>query len=215
METNQRTITVSGHGEVSAPPDLGHLRLGVRVTNRDTEWALRASNERITAVQKALQDAGVAEDDITLGWFSITTVYDHVDGRRTFRGYQVSHDLSITVREIARTGELLSIAIHAGADDVNGVAFSVENPSPAIDRARERAFENARHKADELARLAGATLGAVVSIRETSREPVEVERHELRSMAASYKSMDAPPDVPINPDDAEFSVYMEIVWQIE
>jgi uncharacterized protein len=215
METNQRTITVSGHGEVSTPPDLGHLRLGVRVTNRDTEWALRASNERITAVQQALQDAGIAEDDITLGWFSISTVYDHVDGRRTFRGYQVSHDLSIIVREIERTGELLSIAVRAGADDVNGVSFRVENPSPAIDRARERAYDNARHKADELARLAGATLGAVFSIRETSHEPVEVEQHELRSMVASYKTMDAPPDVSINPDDAEFSVYMEIVWEIE
>jgi uncharacterized protein YggE len=214
MEDQRRTITVTGRGEVQTPPDLGHLRLGVRVTNRDTDPALRTANQRITAVQEALHDAGVAEDDITLGRFSITTVHDHIDGRRTFRGYQVSHDLAITVRDIERTGALLSIAVHAGADDVNGVSFSVENPGPSVDRARVRAFENARYKAAELARLAETQLGAVLTIRETTYEPVEVERHELRSMAASYKMMDIAPDVPINPDDNEFSVSMEVVWEI-
>ncbi len=214
-EAGQRKITVSGRGQVSAPPDLGHLRLGVRVTNRDPEWALRTSTERIGAVQEALKDAGVAEDDITLGWFSITTVHDHVDGRRTFRGYQVSHDLSVTVRDIQRTGELLSLAVHSGADDVRGVSFSVEDPSPWIDRARERAFENARHKANELARLSGTELAAVVSIRETTYEPVEIERHEFRAMAAAPMSLsERPPDVPVNPGDAEFSVQVEVVWEI-
>jgi hypothetical protein len=215
MEDQRRTITVSGHGEVSAPPDLGHLRLGVRVTNRDPDAALRISNERITAVQEALTAEGVAADDIVLGWFSITTMHDHVDGRRSFRGYQVSHDLAITVRQIERTGALLSIAVHAGADDVRGVSFSVEDPSPLVDRARERAYENARHKADELGRLAGSSLGPVVSIRETSHEPVPVERHELRTMAASYSLAERAPDVPIKPDDADFSVYVEVVWEIE
>lgn len=213
-DEKRRTISVSGRGMVSGPPDLGHLRLGVRVTNRDPEWALRSSNERIAAVQEALTDAGIAEDDITLGWFSITTVYDHVDGRRTFRGYQVSHDLSITVREIDRTGALLSIAVHSGADDVREVSFSVEDPGPWTDRARERAYENARHKAEELARLAGAELGPVRSMRETTYEPVEVEHHEFRALSASASMADRMPDVPVNPGDSEFSVQVEVVWEI-
>lgn len=214
-QEQRRTITVSGRGEVSTPPDLGHLNLGVRITNRDPDSALRVANERISAVQNALEREGVADEDITLGWFSITTIYDHVDGRRTFSGYQVSHDLSITVREIERTGALLAIAVHAGADDVRGVSFSVEDPSPHIDRARERAYDNARHKAVELARLSGATLGPVVSMRETTHEPVPVERRELRTMAASYSMAERAPDVPINPDDADFSVGIEVVWEIK
>lgn len=214
MDKPQRTITVSGRGEVSTTPDLGHLRLGVQITNRDTDTALRIANERISAVQRALRAEGVAEDDIRLGWFSINPVYDHRDGQRIFRGYQVSHDLAITVREIDRTGALLSIAVHAGADDVRGVSFSVENPEPSIDRARERAYENALHKAEDLARLAGVSLGAVVAMRETSHEPVPIERRELRSMAASYSMAERAPDVPINPDDAEFSVQMEVVWEL-
>ena len=213
-DDERRTVTVSGRGEVSAPPDLGHLRLGVRVTNRDPDSALRVANERIAAVQEALTVEGVASEDITLGWFSVTMVHDHIDGRRTFRGYQVSHDLAVTVRAIERTGALLSIAVHAGADDVRGVSFSVEDPSPLIDRARELAYANARHKADQLARLAGATLGPVVSIRETTYEPVPVERHELRNMSAAYSLAERAPDVPINPDDADFSVQVEVVWAL-
>ena len=214
MENERRTITVSGRGEVSTPPDLGHLRLGVQITNRDTDTALRIANERISAVQEAITAEGVATEDIRLGWFAITPLYDHRDGQRIFRGYQVSHDLDITVREIDRTGALLSIAVHAGADDVRGVSFSVEDPGPSIDRARERAYENARHKAEDLARLAAVAVGPVVSMRETTHEPVPVERRELRSMAISYARAEQAPDVPINPDDAEFSVHMEVVWEI-
>ncbi|CAN5816210.1 hypothetical protein BH23CHL2_BH23CHL2_07360 [soil metagenome] len=216
MDEQRRAITVSGQGSVATPPDLGHIQLGVRVTNRDTDSALKLANERISRVQVALNNAGIADDDIKLGWFSVTTVHDHVEGRSVFRGYRVSHDLTITVREIGRTGEFLSIAVNAGADDVGGVSFSVEDPTSSTDRARERAFAHARHKAEELARLAGVRLGAVASIRETTHEPVPVERRELRTMAASYAmAEDRAPDVPINPDDAEFTVRMEVVWEIE
>ncbi len=213
MAENDRTIQVSGRGEVSAPPDLGHIRLGVRVTNRDPDAALNLSNERISGVQRALRAAGVAGDDVTLGRFSIDEVYDHVDGRRIHRGYRISHDLSITVRDIDRTGEILSIGVNAGADDVGGVRFSVENPAPHTDRARELAYANAFHKAEELARLSGVSLGGVVSMRETTYEPVEVERYEARSMMVmEARSMSAP--VPINPADSEFSVAVEIAWEI-
>jgi uncharacterized protein YggE len=212
--SDKRTIIVSGQGEVSAPPDLAHLRLGVSVTSRETETAMRTANERIAAVQAALQSEGVEEDDISLGSFSITAVYDHRDGRRTLRGYQVSHNLSITVREIDRTGALLSIAVHAGADDVRGVSFSVEDPAPLIDRARELAYDNALHKAKHLASLSGHRLAPVHSIRETSREPVPIERHNLRSMASAAPLAERPPDVPVNPENADFSVQMEIVWEL-
>ncbi|MEZ4523338.1 MAG: SIMPL domain-containing protein [Thermomicrobiales bacterium] len=214
MTEERRTITVSGRGRVETPPDLGHISLGVRVTNRDPESGLNISNNRITDIRDALLDAGVAADDVALGWFSITTVYDHVDGRRTFRGYQISHDLSITVREIERTGALLSIAVQAGADDVRGVSFTVEDPSKSIDLARERAFENARHKARELARMAGLELGTVVSMIERTFEPVPAGRYEMHAMSAPAPASRKLSEVPIDADDADFSVSMEVVWEI-
>jgi hypothetical protein len=159
-----------------------------------------------------LRDIGIAEDDITLGWFSVRTVYDHVDGRRILRGYSVSHDITVKVRDIDRTGAVLSTAVNAGATEVKGLRFSVEDPSPATDRARERAFADARHKAEELARLAGVGLGDVRSMSEESYTPVPVERREFARYALAESSM--PPDVPINPGDTTFSVTLQLVWEL-
>lgn len=213
-EEVQRVVTVSGRGEVAVAPDLGRIRAGVRSEHRTTEGAMSIANRAITAIIDALQRAGIAEDDITLGRFSVDPVSDYVDGRRIHRGYQVAHMLTITVREIDRTGEVLSIAVDAGANDVGGVSFRVENPAPHTDRARERAFQNARHKAEELARLAGVQLGAVISMRETTYEPVEVEHYEMRAKSA-LMAMDAPAPVPVNPEDTEFSVGVEVAWALE
>ena len=210
MTGQLRQISVSGAGEVQAAPDLGHVQLGVRVVDRDPDAALNEANERVARIQQALGDAGVASGDMHLGGFSLTTVYDHVDGQRVFRGYQVNHDLSVTAREIDRTGRLIAAGVHAGADDVRGVTFSVEDPSPLVDRARERAFANARHRASELARLASAEVGRIISIREHRHGPVPVERHESRRFALSAQAS----DVPVSPGDTTFSVTVEAVWEI-
>jgi hypothetical protein len=213
MPEDARTVSVSGRGEVAVPPDVATVTLGVEITSMSTDAALRASNEIITKVTAALRDIGIAEDDITLGWFSVRTVFDHVDGRRELRGYAVSHDITVKVRDIDRTGAVLSTAVNAGATEVKGLRFSVADPSPATDRARERAFADARHKAEELARLAGVALGAVRSMSEQSYEPVPVERREFMRYSLA-ESAAPPPDVPINPGDTTFSVDVQVVWDL-
>lgn len=212
MAEQERTVSVTGRGEVAVPPDTGTINLGVNVTSMSTDAALRSSNEIISNVTAALIDMGIAEDDITLGWFSLNTVHDRVDGRQVLRGYAVSHDLTVKVRDIERTGVMLATAINAGATEVKSVRFSVEDPSAAVDRARERAFANARHKAEELARLAGVELGAVHSMAEEFFTPVPVERRNL-AMYSLAKSA-PPPDVPINPGDTTFTVTLQIAWTL-
>jgi uncharacterized protein YggE len=213
MPDDARTVSVSGRGQVAVPPDIATVTLGVEITSMSTDAAIRTSNEIIARVTAALHDLGIADDDIALGWFSVRTVYDHIDGRRELRGYAVSHDLTVKVREIDRTGAVLSTAISAGATEVKGLSFSVEDPTPATDRARERAFADARHKAEELARLAGVSLGAVRSMSEQSYTPVPVERREFMRFSMA-ESAAPPPDVPINLGDTTFSVDVQVVWDL-
>src|SRR5690606_41439113 len=118
----------------------------------------------------------------------------------------------LTARESARTAVVLAIAVHAGANEITGVTSSVKDPPPQTDRARELAFENARHKAAELARLADVNLGQVISIRETTYEPVPVEHFE-RS-AKLMMAVEAPSPVPIDPEESEFSVTVDVTWAL-
>ena len=205
----RRTISVTGHGEVSVQPDTGNFVVGVEVSNEDPNAALEESNGIVAAIQAALIDAGVAEDDITLGTFSIWPEYDYREETAVLRGFRVSHQLSVKVRDIDQTGALLSTAVEAGANVVHGVSFSVENPAAALEEARAAAFENARAKAEDLAGLANGALGQIVSITENSYTPYPVGRD-----GGAGAAEDAASAVPINPGESTFTVSLQVVWEL-
>jgi uncharacterized protein YggE len=208
-DENRRTVSVSGHGEVSVAPDLGHFTVGVEISNEDPNAALEESNGIVEAVTAALVGAGVAEDDITLGSFSIWPEYDYNNETPVLRGFRVSHQLTVKVRDIEQTGSLLSIAVDAGANVVHGVGFTVEDPSGALEQARAAAFDNARQKAEDLAGLANGSLGVIVSISENSYTPGPVGRYYEEGDAGAADSA-----VPINPGDSIYTVDLQIVWEL-
>jgi uncharacterized protein len=67
---------------------------------------------------------------------------------------------------------LLDEAVNAGANSINGVTFSVDDQTAAASEARHRAVEDARTKAEEVAKAAGLTLGSIVSIAEGTVSPM-------------------------------------------
>lgn len=211
-DESRRTVSVSGNGQISVQPDTGYFSVGVEVTAETADAALAESNETVDAVTAALLDSGIAEDDVTLGHFSIWPEYDYNDNETPeLRGFRVSHQLSVTVRDIDQTGSALSTAVEAGANVVNSVTFGVEDPSSALDQARERAFANAQHKAEELARLSGGSLGVIVSVSENSFTPGPIERYEYGGDGAAEDAVAA---VPINPGESTFSVDVQVVWEL-
>ncbi len=208
----ERTVGVSGQGQVSVEPDTGYFTVGVEVTAETAEAALEESNATVDAVTAALIDSGIAEDDVTLGYFSIWPEYNYRDETPELTGFRVSHQLSVTVRDIEQTGSALSTAVGAGANVVNSVSFGVEDPTAALDAARENAFENAQHKAEELARLSNGSLGAIVTISENSHSSVPVERYGFEGGDSAVD--EAVAAVPINPGESTFTVNVQVVWEL-
>ena len=212
-DDDRRTVSVSGNGQVSVEPDTGYISVGVEVTAETADAALAESNERIDAVTAALVGAGIAEDDITLGFYSIWPEYNYESEQPELRGFRVSHQLAVTVRNVDQTGDVLSTAVEAGANAVHNVTFGVEDPTAALDRARERAFEDAQRKGESLAGLSGGSLGVIVEISENSFTPGPIERYGFDGDEEA--AGDAVSSVPINPGESTFSVDVQVVWELE
>jgi uncharacterized protein YggE len=81
-------------------------------------------------------------------------------------GFEILNELQVTVRDTNMLGDLLDEAVDAGANNISGVTFSVDDQTAAVSEVRRLAVEDARTKAEELAAAAGLTLGPVVSIAE-------------------------------------------------
>jgi uncharacterized protein YggE len=166
-------IWVSGIGEVSITPDLATLNLGVMTQELTVAQAQSKASEAMAKVMKALTDAGIAQKDIQTGYFNISqqTRWDDLKKLETPIGYQVTNMVTVKIREIAKVGDIIDSVVMAGGDliRINGITFSVEEPSKYYTEAREKAMIAAKSKAGELAKLAGLTLGKPTYIVENAQ----------------------------------------------
>src|SRR5215467_6795651 len=167
-------ITVTGDGSVNVPPNYAQIGIGVTTRTKTVKEAVDTNSKRMAAITAAVRDAGIAEKDIQTARFSIQPVYAPAgssvsqDARAEPRlsGYNVSNQVTVTVREIGKIGDLIDRAVAAGATDVGNVSFFVSDPSKALDQAREAAIADARRKAEVYANASGVHLGRVEWITE-------------------------------------------------
>jgi uncharacterized protein YggE len=166
-------ITVTGVGHSSAPPDVMMVDMGVSVLGATVAEGRSRAAERAGALITSLKDGGVADGDVQTVRYAIHPDYDHHEGQQRLRGYRVSNDLQVALRQLGSAGEILDTATEAGGDEVtiNNVSFSVEDQAAARDQAREEAWTDALARAEHLARLSGRALGQVVGIVETTGRP--------------------------------------------
>ncbi|WP_278313329.1 SIMPL domain-containing protein [Lolliginicoccus levis] len=204
-------ISMSGSGIVSGTPDTLRATVGVQVERGSVQEALDAANEAAQRVIDAVREGGVADEDIQTERFSINPRYEYDEGPRTRRiaGYEVANQLTIKIRDIDSSGSTLDAIARAGGDDavVNGVGFMLEDNAELLRQARERAFEDARQRADQYAGLAGRELGEVVSIVEDqapSPQPFLADGLE--------RSMDNA--VPIEPGSQDVEVRVTVRWEL-
>ena len=83
-------------------------------------------------------------------------------------GYTVSQQLTAKVRDLDSTGELIDQLVEAGGDltRINGISFTIEDPSPLTEQAREEAIEDMLDRAEKMADAAGVSLGALEYLTE-------------------------------------------------
>lgn len=166
---HHRTITVVGEGVVKIKPDIAQVNIGVEVVKPTVKEASAEANEIMDAVLAALAEAGVEEKDIQTSGFSIWVervygpdgAFDDEQNR-----YHVNNNVFAVVRDLDSVGTTLDAAIEAGANNIYGVTFSLDDPKIVESDARAKAVESAQAKAAELAELNGVEVGAVVSISE-------------------------------------------------
>lgn len=165
-----RTITVVGTGTVNARPDQAVIRLGVYTDADKATDALSANSARMQAVIDALKAAGIADADIQTQGINVSPRYAP-DGTSAVTGFTATNVVSVRVRDVAKAGDVLDAALTAGANTVEGLYFEIGEQDALLGQAREAAMANAKQTAEQLAKLAGGNLGAVVSISESASMP--------------------------------------------
>lgn len=172
------SVTVVGEGVVTIEPDIANANIGVEVVEDGLQDAVAAARVTMEAVLSALMEAGVAEEDIQTSGFNIWAERNYSappmpmaessseeEPAEQVR-YHVTNNVLVVIRDLESIEGVLDAAIDAGANNIYGISFSLDDPSVVESEARQKAVENAQAKAAELAELTGNTVGKVISISE-------------------------------------------------
>jgi len=212
ISSQQQGIWVTGQGEVMAVPDIATLRLGIEAEEESVAEAQIQAAEAMDKVMTALTENGIAENDIQTQYFSIqrVTEWDRIQEEEVVTGYRVTNIVTAKIRDIDKVGAIVDAVAMAGGDlaRVDSISFSVEDPTDYYEEAREEAVADAKTKANQLADLAGVTLGKPTYISESFYAPPIVSR-------AGYEMEEAVAiETPISPGELEISLSVQVVYSI-
>lgn len=209
-KTMARTITVAASGRISAEPDRVRLQAGLTTESATARKALTENNRVMRDLLQELKREGIAEEDVQTSNFNVSPRYSRPDrgGTARINGYQVSNQVSVLVRDIDRAGEILDTLVRLGANQMSGVTFEVSDADELKDRAREKAMQAARRRAELLAQAAGAQVGKVIAIAEDA--PMHQPRPTaMRRMAKAESS------VPIAAGSQELVARVVVTWKLK
>lgn len=139
-------LRLEGLGSVKTSPDLANIFLGViSEANKLTE-AQQENTEKMNNVINSILQLGVGEKNIKTENYSVDPQYDFVEGKQIFRGYRVTNNIRVTVRDMQTIGKIIDRAIESGANVVYNVNFSLADRDIYYRKALSLALVNALQK---------------------------------------------------------------------
>lgn len=212
----QAGIWVTGTGEVSVVPDVAILSLGVEAQAPTVGEAQERAASAMTDVMSALVANGVAEKDIQTQRFSISPVtrWDEDSDQVVTVGYRVANTVTAKIRNVDDTGTVIDAVAETAGDltRINGVSFTVDDPEPYYDEAREEAILEAMAKAEQIASVAGVGLGGATFISESGGSmppvPYPVARFDVAESGAGFIT-------PISVGETEITLTVQMGFALE
>jgi len=212
-----RVIVTSGNGEVIVSPDRAEVSLAVQTENVNAKTAQNENALKMNACMNELIEAGFAQEDLQTSGYTISPVYD--TSATSFLGkvkyYQVTNTLTVKVKDITRTGDVVDIAVTNGANQVNSIRFML---SETLEQsARVQALNKAVAKTQADANTVAAALGVkILGVRDasvgSSYSPVMYDSSRTGS-AEMLKAAAVP--TPISPSDLTVSASVTVTYSIQ
>lgn len=203
------TIEVTAEQTVSVAPDIAVFQAGV-VTNADTAGAAMSDNRaKMNAVFDAIKKAGIADKDVQTAGITINPQYKYEENNAPkVTGYQASNTVTVTLRDMAKIGDVIDALVGQGVNQMNGPSFQVDDRDAALAEARTAAVKKARARADAYAAAAGVKIARVFSITEAGDSMPQPYPMARMAMAEAKSA------TPVATGEVELGVNLRIVYEI-
>ncbi len=211
-----RGIVVTGEGKMSVLPDQAVLTVGVVTTGKTSKEALSENAGAMESVISAMTSLGVDEEDIKTQSVKVWPEFDY--GREgevrelpEIIGYRAENRVSVTIRNIGSTGEVIDSAIASGANQLYGLSFTVSDDTSKSLRTQvlgEAVFD-ATDKAQAIADALGAGKIIPISVVEGAGYSPPIYRYDMAALEKGAAS------TPISSGETEVSASVTVTFDFE
>lgn len=168
--TPTRSITVNGSGIVTAVPNEASFQFGVSVTAKTAKVALTSNARRMNLVIAAIEKQGIASREIQTAEISLSPNTN--DNGTKVIDFTASNSVTVTTKSISKSGGIVDAAVASGANTVSGPTLTLSDQLALERRALGSAIGDARARALAIAGAAHVKLGSVITVTETSSNPI-------------------------------------------
>jgi uncharacterized protein YggE len=210
--TGDRGITVVGIGKVTGKPDIARVTVGIETQAPSLQTAVDDNKAKMTVLLDTLKKLGLADKDIQTSNYSVYTerVTPPTPGAEVNTDqmiYHVTNQVDVIVRDVNQLGDVLDKAVAAGANNIYGVNFSVEDTSKLESDARAKAVADAKSRAESLAQLNGLQLGEVLSVSEVIGGSAYPMDYGVKGLGGG--------GTPVQPGELEMSLSIQITYAVK
>ena len=245
MAGESGTLTVTGQATSSTSPDMAVLRVGVETSGASATPTLRENATALLRVVQALMQIGIPQGDIETAGLSVLPRYapqtspgfdahgsTGLLGAQLFGGaatavealpivgYTVTSAVNVTLREAAqlnRAGEVLDVAVGAGANFSIGISFQLRDEAALRRSALDAAVRDARAKAEALAAAVSRQAGPALTINENSGfarwgGPLGLLGGQIGAFAP--QSSGPANTLPVSPGEISVAAQVEVTYEL-
>jgi len=165
-DQSERMITVNGYGKAVGTNDIAVTTLGYSNTALDVSDAQKVNKKTMDGIMNDLEYMGIDKKDLQSDYTIYPEYEYHPEDGRKFKGYKVTSNVTVKIRDLSKIEDVLSLAGKYDANQLSGLQFTIDDTQNLKVQAREKAIEDAKEKATKLSRDLGIRIVSVVSYNE-------------------------------------------------
>jgi len=223
---NKLEITLAGEGKVAARPDVAKITVSVLTQKAALKEATDDNSRKSNTVVSYLKTQGVGDKDIkTINYYIYpqqsyphpcqvgdTPCIEESQQPPKITGYMVRNAFEVTIRDIAKAGDILGGIVGVGVNDVSGITFTIDKPEELQAEARAEAIADARNKAERLAKDLGRRVGNIISFSDGgAASPIYFKE----SAALARGGGAAAPSPAVEPGQTEITANVSITYEFK
>ncbi len=160
-------IELSVYETVQSKPDMATITVGVEANGASAQEALRQNSVEMNRLMDALDTFNIADEDMQTQGLYVNERYEYRNNERVSQGYVANNRLTVKVRQLDQLGRVLDALAGAGATDIGGPQFSIQDDTSVKSEARRRGLDRMLKQAQDYAEWAGYSNVRVIWVTES------------------------------------------------